>query len=53
MCRYSPTHSDHRAYLSCSTLNTLYPDMPREDGYILDIKCKEVIMYRVFLTSCP
>jgi len=36
--RYSPSPSDDRQYLSCSTVNTLYPDEPKEDGYILDIK---------------
>ena len=38
-CRYSPSWEDDGLYLSCRSTNTEYPDLAREDGYILDIKC--------------
>ena len=38
--RYSPSWEDDGLYLSCRSANAEYPDITREDGYILDIKCK-------------
>ena len=39
LLRYSPSWEDDGLYLSCSSTNAQYPDLAREDGYILDIKC--------------
>ena len=48
--RYSPSWEDDGLYLSCRSANAEYPDITREDGYILDIKCKSAC-YRKHLNS--
>merc|ERR1719422_2793731 len=43
MLRYSPSWEDDGLYLSCRSANAEYPDITREDGYILDIKANPAI----------
>ena len=40
--RYSPSWEDDGLYLSCSSYNIDYPNITRDDGYILDIKCRKI-----------
>jgi len=38
--RFVPRAEDHGKYLSCKATNEYFPDRPKEDGRILNVKCE-------------
>lgn len=38
--RYQPMPEDHGKYLACRAINEYFPGRPKEDGYIINVRCK-------------
>ncbi len=40
MRRFVPLAKDNGQYLACRATNEFFLGRPKEDGYVLDVKCK-------------
>ena len=38
--RFVPTSKDHGKFLTCRATNEYFPDKSKEDGYVLNVRCK-------------
>ena len=38
--RFIPQPEDHGKYLACRATNEYFPGRPKEDGYILNVRCE-------------
>ena len=38
--RFIPTIADNGKYISCRVTNTYFPEITKEDGYIITVNCK-------------
>ena len=38
--RFIPTIDDNGKYISCRVTNTYFPEITKEDGYIITVNCK-------------
>ena len=38
--KYHPMPEDHGKYLGCRVTNEYFPGRPKEDGFIINVRCK-------------